>query len=50
MPATAALVEARQVIASALKAGAPEWFDTNEKVAQRAIVQRIDALLAKAKP
>lgn len=50
MPATAALVEARQVIASALKAGAPEWFDTNEKVAQRATVQRIDALLAKAKP
>ncbi|MGA5482785.1 hypothetical protein ACPCIT_09625 [Pseudomonas siliginis] len=45
---TAALVEARQVIASALKAGAPDWFGTDEKVAQHATVQRIDAVLAKA--
>ncbi|WP_434590199.1 hypothetical protein M1D58_09705 [Pseudomonas sp. R4-76] len=45
---TAALVEARQVLAVALKAGAPDWFDTDEKVAQHATVQRIDAVLAKA--
>jgi len=44
----AALRESRQVLAVALKAGAPEWFDTDEKVAQHATVQRIDAVLAKA--
>ncbi|WP_434695144.1 hypothetical protein J3P89_18020 [Pseudomonas sp. Z1-14] len=29
----ATLRESRQVIAMALKAGAPDWFDTDEKVA-----------------
>ncbi|MDH1260356.1 hypothetical protein N5C62_22060 [Pseudomonas atacamensis] len=43
-----ALRESRQVIATALKAGAPDWFDTDAKVAQHATVQRIDAVLAKA--
>lgn len=45
----ATLRESRQVLAVALKAGAPDWFDTDEKVAQHATVQRIDAVLAKAK-
>lgn len=44
----ATLRESRQVIATALKAGAPDWFDTDEKVAQHTTVQRIDAVLAKA--
>jgi hypothetical protein len=43
-----ALRKSRQVIATALKAGAPDWFDTDEKVAQHVTVQRIDAVLAKA--
>lgn len=45
----AALIESRQVIATALKAAAPDWFNTDEKVAQHATVQRIDAVLAKAR-
>jgi hypothetical protein len=44
----AALVESRQVVATALKVGAPDWFDTDEKIAQHTTVQRIDAVLAKA--
>ena len=44
----ATLREARQVIAVALKAGAPDWFDTDEKVSLHVTVQRIDAVLAKA--
>lgn len=44
----AALIESRQVIATALKAGAPDWFDTDEKVARHTTVQKIDAAIAKA--
>ncbi|WP_448647160.1 hypothetical protein [Pseudomonas mohnii] len=44
----AALIESRQVIATALKVGAPDWFDTDEKVAQHVTVQKIDAAIAKA--
>jgi len=44
----ATLRESRQVIASALKTGAPDWFDTDEKVALHVTVQRIDAAIAKA--
>ncbi|WP_447801242.1 hypothetical protein [Pseudomonas kilonensis] len=44
----AALRESRQVIAMALKAGAPDWFDTDEKVALHVTVQRLDAAIAKA--
>ena len=44
----ATLRESRQVIAMALKTGAPDWFDTDEKVALHVTVQRIDAALAKA--
>jgi hypothetical protein len=43
----ASLIESRQVIATALKVGAPDWFDTDEKVAQHTTVQKIDAVLAK---
>ncbi|WP_223630161.1 hypothetical protein [Pseudomonas atacamensis] len=46
----ATLRESRQVLAVALKNGAPEWFDTDEKVALHVTVQRIDAVLDKAKP
>ncbi|MHC8386825.1 hypothetical protein ACYZTM_01895 [Pseudomonas sp. MDT2-39-1] len=44
----AVLIESRQVIATALKVGAPDWFDTDEKVAQHTTVQKIDAAIAKA--
>ncbi|WP_240539550.1 hypothetical protein [Pseudomonas rhizophila] len=44
----ATLRESRQVIAMALKTGAPDWFDTDEKVALHVTVQRIDAAIAKA--
>jgi len=44
----ATLRESRQVIAMALKAGAPDWFDTDEKVGMHVTVQRIDAAIAKA--
>lgn len=44
----ATLRESRQVIALALKTGAPDWFDTDEKVSLHVTVQRIDAVLAKA--
>lgn len=44
----ATLRESRQVIAVALKVGAPDWFDTDEKVSLHVTVQRIDAVIAKA--
>lgn len=44
----ATLRESRQVIAMALKAGAPVWFDTDEKVGMHVTVQRIDAAITKA--
>ncbi|MBC3209320.1 hypothetical protein HU755_21175 [Pseudomonas sp. SWRI111] len=44
----ATLWESRQVIAMELKAGAPDWFDADEKVSLHVTVQRIDAVLAKA--
>ncbi|WP_329517286.1 hypothetical protein [Pseudomonas moraviensis] len=44
----ATLRESRQVLAVALKTGASDWFDTDEKVAHHVTVQRIDAGLAKA--
>ena len=44
----ATLRESRQVIAMALKTGAPDWFDTDEKISLHVTVQRIDAVLAKA--
>lgn len=43
-----ALIESRQVIATALKVGAPDWFDTDEKVAQHTTVKRIDAAIQRA--
>ena len=44
----ATLRESRQEIAMALKTGAADWFDTDEKVSRHVTVQRIDAVLAKA--
>ncbi|WP_256677614.1 hypothetical protein [Pseudomonas sp. PB103] len=44
----ATLRESRQVIAMALKTGATDWFDTDEKISRHVTVQRIDAILAKA--
>ncbi len=44
----AALIESRQVIATALKVGAPDWFDSDEKVAQHVTVKKIDAAITKA--
>ncbi|MDR6162381.1 MULTISPECIES: hypothetical protein [Pseudomonas] len=43
----ATLRESRQVLATAIKTGAPDWFDTDEKVSRHVTVQRIDAVLAK---
>ena len=43
-----ALIESRQVIATALKVGAPDWFDTDDKVAQHTTIKKIDAAIAKA--
>lgn len=42
-----ALIESRQVIATALKVGAPDWLDTDDKVAQHTTVKKIDAAIAK---
>jgi hypothetical protein len=44
----ATLRESRQVIAMALKTGATDWFDTDEKISRHVTVQRIDVVLAKA--
>lgn len=44
----ATLRESRQVLATAIKTGAPDWFDTDEKISRHVTVQRIDAVLAKA--
>ncbi|MFJ4587852.1 hypothetical protein ACIP1Z_11170 [Pseudomonas moraviensis] len=44
----ATLRESRQVIAMALKTGATDWFDTDEKISRHVTVQRIDAALDKA--
>ncbi|NWD59434.1 hypothetical protein HX878_32535 [Pseudomonas veronii] len=43
-----ALLESRQVIATALKVGAPDWFNTDEKVAEHTTVKKIDAAISKA--
>jgi hypothetical protein len=43
-----ALTEARQVIATALAVGAPDWFDSAAKIAQHATVKKIDAAIQKA--
>lgn len=43
-----ALIEARQVIATALAVGAPDWFDSAAKIAQHATVKKIDAAIIKA--
>lgn len=43
----ATLRESRQVLAIAIKTGAPDWFDTDEKVSRHVTVQRIDAVLDK---
>ncbi|MBD1602499.1 hypothetical protein [Pseudomonas typographi] len=42
------LVEARKVIATALKHGAPDWFDSEENIAEHTTIKRIDAAIAKA--
>ena len=47
---TAALIESRGVIATALKAGAPDWFDSEEAVSKHSTVQKIDAAIAKYPP
>ncbi|MFN4076384.1 MAG: hypothetical protein ACK4HC_10960 [Cloacibacterium sp.] len=44
-----ALNEARQVICSALRDSAPDWFDTDEKLAEHHTIKRIDAAIAKAR-
>jgi len=43
-----ALIESRQVIATALQVGASDWFDSDEKIAQHTTVKKIDAAIAKA--
>lgn len=45
----ATLRESRQVLAIAIKTGAPDWFDTDEKVSRHVTVQRIDAVLDKTR-
>jgi len=43
-----ALIESRQVIATALKVGAPDWFDSDEKISQHVTVKKIDAAIQRA--
>lgn len=43
-----ALVDARDAVASALRGGARDWFDTDEKIAQHVSIRKIDAAIAKA--
>ncbi|WP_133306462.1 hypothetical protein [Pseudomonas sp. LS-2] len=43
-----ALIESRDVISTALKTGAPDWFDSDEAVSKHTTVQKIDAAIAKA--
>lgn len=44
------LKEARQVIATALRAGAPDWFETDEDIASHHTIKRIDAALQGEQP
>lgn len=44
----AALRDARDTVASALRGGARDWFDTDEKIAQHVSIRKIDAAIAKA--
>ena len=39
------MVEARQVIAVALRANAPDWYATDEEVSQHMTIRKIDAAL-----
>lgn len=43
-----ALAEARDVIATALKSSAPDWFKTDSEIAQHVTIARIDTVIAKA--
>lgn len=43
-----ALAEARDVIATALKSSAPDWFKTDAEIAQHVTIARIDTVIAKA--
>lgn len=44
------LRDARDVIASALKASAPDWFETEEDIATHTTIKKIDAALQGAQP
>lgn len=44
------LRDARDVIATALKAGAPDWFETEEDIATHTTIKKIDAALQGAQP
>ena len=44
------LRDARQVIATALKASAPDWFETDEDIATHTTIKKIDAALQGAQP
>lgn len=46
----AALIESRQVIATALRTGAPDWFETDEDIAGHHTIKRIDAAMQGAQP
>lgn len=44
------LRDARDVIATALKAGAPDWFETEEDIATHTTIKNIDAAMQGAQP
>lgn len=44
-----ALLSARDVIATALKSSAPDWFETDDDVASHHTVKKIDAAISKAR-
>lgn len=44
------LRDARDVIATALKVGAPDWFETEEDIATHTTIKKIDAALQGEQP
>lgn len=44
------MVEARQVIAVALRANAPDWYATDEEVSQHMTIRKIDAAMQGEQP
>lgn len=46
----AALIVARSALATALKSAAPDWFETEQDLAEHLAIKQIDAAIQKATP